>query len=157
MALLGNIIWFITGGFALFFLYMLGAIVFFPMFIPLMRLAFYAAWPFGKGVVSQDQMIAYRKSQGKDGNASLMVSGLRAASGVMNILWALTFGWMLALTHLFAALFNLCLIWTIVAIPNILGNIKLIGISLMPFNKVVVPKVLADEIGVSAVRAKHNI
>lgn len=157
MALIGNIVWFFTGGFALFLLYMLGAVCFFPMFIPLSRLAFYAAWPFGKGVVSQSQLSSYRKSIGKSEDQSTVVAGLRAASGVMNVIWLLTFGWLLALTHLFAALVNLCLIWTIVAIPNIVGNWKLIGIALMPFNRVVVPKSIADEIKLASARMKHNI
>jgi uncharacterized membrane protein YccF (DUF307 family) len=157
MALLGNIIWFFSGGLVLFFLYMVGAIFFFPMFIPLSRLAFYAAWPFGKGVVTQSQLSAYRKSSGKQEELSVAASGLRVASGVMNIVWLLTFGWMLALTHLVASFVNLCFFWTIVAIPNIVGNWKLIGIALMPFNKVVLPKALVDQINIGAARERHQI
>ena len=48
MALLGNIIWFILGGWFLFILYAIAAVIFFPMFLPLFRIAKYAAFPFGR-------------------------------------------------------------------------------------------------------------
>lgn len=157
MALLGNIIWFVFGGWALFIIYFLGAILFFPMFIPLARLAVYAAWPFGKEVVTQAQLENYRKVTGKINQLSVAQSGIRSASSALNIFWMLSFGWILALAHFFSSIVNLCFFWMVITIPNILGNWKLIGIALMPFNKVVVPKAVADDIKSKIVQSNLNI
>jgi uncharacterized membrane protein YccF (DUF307 family) len=146
MALLGNIIWFFLGGWALFLGYALGAIVFFPMFIPLFRLALFALWPFGRDVVTRAQLDRYRQIRGLSAETSLVDGTLTNVSAVLNVLWMLTFGWLLALAHLSASFVNLCLFFLIVTIPNIGGHWKLIRVAFLPFNKVIVPSKLAQEI-----------
>lgn len=157
MALLGNILWFVLGGWLVFLFYLLGAIVFFPMFIPLFRLAVYAAWPFGRSVVSKRALDRYRELTGASFQASGLEQGARAVSGVLNVLWMLSFGWVLALTHFLCAILNILTIWMIVTIPNIAGHWKLMKVALMPFNKVIVPQTLADEMTDRFARAKLNL
>ncbi len=146
MALLGNIIWFFLGGWALFLGYALGAVIFFPVFIPLFRLALFALWPFGRDVVTQAQLDRYRQIRGLSAETSLVAGTLTNVSAVLNVLWMLTFGWLLALAHLSASFFNLCLFFLIVTIPNIGGHWKLIRVAFLPFNKVIVPSKLARDI-----------
>ncbi len=153
MALLGNIIWFLMGGWLLFILYTLAAILFFPVFVPIFRIARYSLFPFGKGIVSQRDLNKYRESQGSPTENS----AAKSLSGVLNIVWMLTFGWILALTHLMASILNLCLFWLIVTIPNIGGHWKMIRIAFMPFNKVIIPKTLAEEIEVGIAKGKLKI
>ena len=146
MTLLGNIIWFFLGGWALFLGYALGAVIFFPMFIPLFRLALFALWPFGRDVVTRAQMDRYRQIRGLPGDASLVDATLKNVSAVLNVLWMLTFGWSLALLHLLASFANLCLFFLVVTIPNIGGHWKLIRVAFLPFNKVIVPSGVAQDI-----------
>ena len=157
MALLGNIIWFLFGGWALFLIYLLGAVFFFPMFIPLFRLAQYAAWPFGRTVLSQRELSRYRQTKEIDDQVSAMTTGLRATSSIMNLLWMLTFGWLLAIAHFFGSIINLMFFWLIVTIPNIGGHWKMMGVALMPFNKVIVPATVAQEVKDTNARKKLNL
>ena len=157
MALLGNLIWFFTGGILVSIFYFIGAILFFPMFVPLARLAIYSAWPFGKGVVSKSELEAYRKISGNDYEESKAAKALQTTSGVMNLIWLFTFGWLLGAVHFFAALVNLCLFFMIVTIPNIVANWRLVGVAFMPFNKVVVPKEIADQIRITLAKNKLKI
>lgn len=53
-----------------------------------------------------------------------------------NLVWALLFGWWLALGHLLSA--ALCAI-TIIGIPFALQHIKLAGLSFLPYGKDIVP------------------
>ena len=146
MRLLGNIIWFFLGGWLLFIIYAISAIVFFPMFIPLFRLARYAVWPFGRDVVTKSQLDEYRKTKNIESGSSVAEEGIKNLSGLLNLIWMFTFGWLLALTHLICSLINLCFFWTIVAIPNIGGHWKLIRVAFLPFNKVIVPVSVSQEI-----------
>jgi uncharacterized membrane protein YccF (DUF307 family) len=157
MTLLGNIIWFFLGGFALFLLYGLAAIIFFPAFIPLFRLARYSAWPFGRGVVTRSQMNAYREMKGLPSDISEAQSAMQGVSAVLNVLWLLTFGWIIAVAHLVASLINLCMFFLVITIPNIVGNWKLMPVALMPFNKVIVPKSVEDDIRLTLAKAKLKI
>jgi len=157
MALLGNIIWFFLGGWALFLGYALGAILFFPMFIPLFRLALYALWPFGRDVVTRAQLDRYRQIKGGGGDGSAVDTTLKNVSAVLNVLWMLTFGWFLALVHLAASFANLCLFFLIVTIPNIGGHWKLIRVAFLPFNKVIVPASLAQEIRDGLAKARLGL
>ena len=157
MALLGNIIWFFLGGWALFLTYALGAVIFFPMFIPLFRLAVFALWPFGRDVVTRAQLDRYRQVKGIAADASALDTTLKHASAVLNLLWMLTFGWLLALVHLLASLANLCLFFLIVTIPNIGGHWKLIRVAFLPFNKVIVPSALAQDIRNELARARLGL
>ena len=164
MALLGNIIWFLLGGWLLFLLYTLGAILFFPVFVPIFRIAKYSLFPFGKGIVTQNQLTKYREltASESEGDAASQVAGTtktvaQGVSGVLNIFWMITFGWMLALVHLLASFANLCLFFLIITIPNIGGHWKMMKIAFLPFNKVIVPKKLSEEIEIEIAKGKLNL
>ncbi|MBM3362928.1 MAG: hypothetical protein FJY42_09740 [Betaproteobacteria bacterium] len=157
MALLGNIIWFFLGGWALFLLYALGAVIFFPMFIPLFRLALFALWPFGRDVVTRAELDRFRQARGLVDDSSMVDATLKNVSAVLNLLWMLTFGWVLALAHLLASFFNLCLFFLIVTIPNIGGHWKLIRVAFLPFNKVIVPSKVAQDIREEIARSRLGI
>ncbi len=157
MALLGNIIWFFLGGWALFLGYALGAVIFFPMFIPLFRLALFALWPFGRDVVTRAQLDRYRQIRGLAEDGSSFDFALKNVSAVLNVLWMLTFGWALALVHLLASFANLCLFFLIVTIPNIGGHWKLIRVAFLPFNKVIVPSQVAKDIKDEIARSRLGI
>lgn len=157
MTLLGNIIWFFLGGWALFLLYSLAAIIFFPVFIPLFRLARYSAWPFGFGVVTRSEMNAYRKMKNLPSDISQAQSEMQGVGTILNFLWVITFGWIIALAHFFASLANLCLFFMIITIPNIVGNWKLMPVAFMPFNKVIVPKTVETEMRVALAKAKLKL
>lgn len=157
MKLLGNIVWFLLGGWLLFIFYALGAIIFFPMFVPLFRLAIYSAWPFGKTAVSKSLIEQYRETTGKTIEVSTTETVLKKTSSLLNVLWLITFGWVLALLHLLSSLANLLVFWLIVTIPNIAGHWKLIGTAFMPFNKVIVPSGLAEKMRLALAEKKHNL
>ena len=110
MTLLGNIIWFVLGGWLLFILYTIAAIIFFPVFLPIFRIARYSLFPFGRSVVYQKDLTKYRElthSKSEDGmDTNITKSGLQNANKVLNLIWVLTFGWILALTHLLSAVAN---------------------------------------------------
>lgn len=153
MALLGNIIWFILGGWFLFILYAIAAVIFFPMFLPLFRIAKYAAFPFGRAVISKKKLDKYRELNGNDTESSTMTT----IAGILNIVWVITFGWILALSHLLASIANLFLFFLIITIPNITGHWKMIRIAFMPFNTVIIPKDLATEIDTALAKGKLNL
>lgn len=155
MTLLGNILWFILGGWLLGLMYLFGAIVFFPLFPFLWPLVKFAFWPFGKEVVSRLDLEAYQRAHGVEKSSTQ--SAKNTVGFIGNILWALTFGWILALCHLVAAIMNIAFIWLIVTIPNIGGNWKLITVAFAPFNRVIVPSELAREIKLTAAKKKIGI
>jgi uncharacterized membrane protein YccF (DUF307 family) len=157
MALLGNIIWFVLGGWILFLVYGFASIVFFPAFVPLFRLAVYAAWPFNRGIVTAKQLRDYRELRGATIDQSETQKALEGVSSVLNVVWLLTFGWIIAALHLFASIANLCLCFLVVTIPNIAGNWKLIPVAFMPFNKVIVPKSIEEEIKLALTKSKLGI
>jgi len=164
MALLGNIIWFLLGGWLLFLLYTLAAIFFFPVFVPIFRIAKYSLFPFGKGIVTQNQLTKYRelnasKSEG-DATSQVVDATKTVAQGVsrmLNILWMFTFGWILALVHLLASISNLALFFLIITIPNIGGHWKMMKVAFLPFNRVIVPKQLSEEIEIEIAKGKLNL
>jgi uncharacterized membrane protein YccF (DUF307 family) len=157
MTLLGNILWFVLGGWLLFLAYALGALIFFPFFVPIFRVARYACWPLGRTVISQAQLAQYRSLSATPHEVSAARAGMRRASGLLNILWLLSFGWMLALLHFLCVLINISLIWMVVTIPNIAGHWKLMSVALLPFNRVIVADAIAREIEVGVARARLNI
>ena len=125
MTLIGNLIWFLFGGFfmglAWWFAAALAAITIIgiPWAIAAFRIGAFTFWPFGRKIVERQ-------------------SGPVAATGVAlgNLIWALLAGWWLALGHLMSAL--LCAI-TIIGIPFALQHLKLASLSLFPFGKEIVP------------------
>lgn len=164
MALLGNIMWFLLGGWLLFLLYTAVAIILFPFFVPIFRIARYSLFPFGKSIVTKGQLNKYREltgSQTEGGTASQDVEATKTAthdvSGLLNVVWVLTFGWFLALVHLLGSILNLSFFFLIVTIPNIAGHWKMIRVAFMPFNKVIVPEQVANEMEVELAKVKLNI
>lgn len=125
MRLLGNIIWFVFGGFLMGLGWWLAGllsavtIIGIPWAIAAFRIGSFSFWPFGREMVDQ------------------AAGGLgKSISLLGNVIWILLFGWWLALGHLLSAL--LCAI-TIIGIPFALQHIKLAGLALAPFGKQIVP------------------
>jgi uncharacterized membrane protein YccF (DUF307 family) len=155
MKVLANIVWLLTGGWLIGLLYLLGAIVFFPLLPFLYPLIGYGFWPFGRRAVSKSRLEEYRRIVG---NADDNPSGAVKAVGVVaNVLWALTFGWLLALAHLVSSLVNLIFFWLVITIPNIVGHWKLIPTAFTPFRRVVISSALADEMDLVLEKSKHRI
>ncbi len=119
MSLIGNIVWFVFGGFiaALGYfaagIFLCITIVGIPFGLQSFKIGVSVLAPFGKEVVEGDQA-----------NSPLRI--------IFNILWILLFGWELALNHL---LFALLLGITIIGIPFALQHLKLIPLSLVPFGR----------------------
>lgn len=119
MTTLGNILWFLLGGFLIVFGYLLGGIFLcltilgIPLGIQSFKLAGATLAPFGKEVVEHD------RSHG--------VLGI-----LMNVVWVLLPGVELAVAHLVLAVL---LAVTIVGIPFARQHMKLIPLALMPFGR----------------------
>jgi uncharacterized membrane protein YccF (DUF307 family) len=124
MRLLGNIIWFVLGGFVMglgwWFASALSAITIIgiPWAIAAFRIGTFSFWPFGREIVD--------RPSGATGKTLSLLG---------NIIWIIFCGWWLALGHLVSAL--LCAI-TIIGIPFALQHIKLAGLALAPFGKEIV-------------------
>ena len=121
MTFLGNILFFIFGGFVIFFGYLLGGIVLcltiigIPIAIQCFKLAGGVLAPFGREV---------RETEPPGGPLAL----------IMNIIWIILPGLELAIMHLFLAAFFAL---TIVGIPIAAQHIKLLPLALLPFGRVV--------------------
>ncbi len=151
MRTFGNIVWFLSGGWVLFLIYAFAAVVCFPFFLPLWRLARHAAWPWGTDLVTEGELQAYRRATGKADPSGTVGKIARHSGTVLNVLWLLTFGWFLAGMHIFIALEGAAfLLFSLVgiplAVPHIMGHLRLVGPALMPFNRHVVSAELAAEI-----------
>ena len=119
MNLLGNLLFFIFGGFIIFFGYLLGGIVLcltiigIPFGIQCFKLAGGVLAPFGREV---------REKEPPSGALAL----------ILNIIWIILPGLELAIMHLcLAAFFAL----TIVGIPLASQHIKLLPLALLPFGR----------------------
>lgn len=117
MTLIGNIIWFIFGGFIQAFIWWFFGLLWSITIIGLpvgkqcFKMAKMQLAPFGKEIVEKN-------------NSSISL--------IANIIWILLFGWELAIANLIAALiFGI----TIIGIPFAKQNLKLAYLSLMPFGK----------------------
>ena len=117
MKILGNIVWFIFGGFLIFFEYLFNSfalcltIIGIPFGIQTFKIAVASIAPFGKEIVPT--------------NHSYSVLYI-----LLNILWLLLGGLLIALSHLIlGAVF--CV--TIILIPFGLQHFKLMRLSLTPF------------------------
>ena len=119
-----NIIWFVLAGLWLAIEYVVAAlllaitIIGLPFAKQALKLAEYAAWPFGRTLIPAET---------RDKNLS--VAG--------NVVWFVLAGWWLALSHLF---FGILLCLTIVGIPLGVGSFKMAGAALAPFGKQIVRK-----------------
>lgn len=119
MSCLGNIIWMIFGGFLAGLGYIIGGllvcltIVGIPFGVQAIKLGVATMSPFGREIVPNQ-------------NAA------DSANVVLNIIWAVLFGWEIALAHL---LHGLVLYITIIGIPFGNQHFKLIPLALAPFGR----------------------
>ena len=136
MNAIGNLIWFIFGGFIMGLAWWLfGLIAYITIVgIPWGRSCFvigqFTFFPFGKEAIDRKEL---------SGNGDL---GTGFLGSIGNIIWFILAGIWLALGHIGSAL--LCFI-TIIGIPFGIQHLKLAGVSLFPIGKKIVPKELARE------------
>jgi uncharacterized membrane protein YccF (DUF307 family) len=120
-SLIGNILWFVLGGWAIAIEYFIASvgmmitIVGIPFGLQTMKLGVLALWPFGSKVVT---------AENTSGCLNL----------IMNIIWIILGGFWIALTH---ALLGALLCITIIGIPFGLQHFKFIKLALFPFGKVI--------------------
>jgi len=119
MSIIGNLLWFILGGFILAVLWALGGllvcltIIGIPFGLQCFKIAAFVIWPFGHNI-----------ELGRFGFGGL----------IGNILWIIFLGWELCILHLILGLV-LCL--TIIGIPFGLQHFKLAQLAFLPFGAVV--------------------
>ena len=119
MAGIGNVLWFILGGFIIFFGYLLGGLILcitiigIPFGIQCFKLAGAVLAPFGREVEETE-------------------SATGPVAMIMNIIWIILPGLELAITHLVLAVI---LGITIVGLPLAKQHIKLIPLALVPFGR----------------------
>jgi len=124
MNFLGNLIWLIFGGIIIAIEYLIGSIILMttivgiPFGLQTLKMASLSLWPFGRDTVVHSR-----------------------ASGclyiIMNIIWLLTGGIWIAITH---AIFGVILCITIIGIPFGLQHFKLTAIALSPFGRDIVSR-----------------
>ncbi|NLE99030.1 MAG: YccF domain-containing protein [Propionibacterium sp.] len=116
-----NLIWLLFGGIWLALAYLIVGIisclliVTIPVGVAFMRMARYVVWPFGKEVVRKPDAGAF--------------------STVINVIWFILIGWVLALVHIVAALGQAI---TIIGLTNAVVSLKMIPVSCFPFGKRIV-------------------
>lgn len=124
MKSIGNIIWFVFGGFIIFLLYILASFLLFftiigiPFALQTIKLAGLALWPFGAEV---------KDSENEE----------ELASFFLNLFWIFFGGFWIALSHL---VFSLLFAITIIGIPFAMQHLKMANLALFPFGKIIVPK-----------------
>jgi len=122
MRLLGNIIWLLFGGILIAIEYLISSfvliitIVGIPFGIQTLKLARLALWPFGKEI---------RVKENHSG----------CLSTIMNIIWILTGGIWISLSHL---IFGIFFAITIIGIPFAIQHFKLAALALTPFGREIV-------------------
>ncbi len=119
MNILGNLIWLVFGGFFAGLGYIFGGalvcltIVGIPFGKQAIKLGVASMVPFGKEIIPTEQ-------------------ANETAPMIFNLLWAVVFGWEIAVTHLVS---GLLLGITIVGIPFAKQHFKLIPLALFPFGR----------------------
>ena len=113
----------------------------------LLGLVKFAYFPFGKAVVTYDQLRSIKESKREDAGEEDMKKATelsRSALGkVVNLIWMLTFGWILGFLHIICGLLDLI---TIIGIPCALAHFKMVNVAMFPVGKTVVKKHIAEEI-----------
>lgn len=133
-----NVIWLVLAGVWLALGYLLAAVLLAITIIGLpfakqsLKLARYALWPFGRGLV-----------QSPTRHETLSVIG--------NVLWFVLAGWWLALGHIVTGV-ALCL--TIIGTPLGIADVKMAGAALVPFGRTIVR---ARELNAGMVTADSTI
>jgi uncharacterized membrane protein YccF (DUF307 family) len=134
VALIGNLIWFVLGGFWLGLGWWLAAIVMAVSIvgIPWARSCFvlgnFCFFPFGREAVDREVLTGRRDL------------GTGAIGTVGNVIWFFVAGIWLAIGHVIAAVANFV---TIIGIPFGIQHLKLAGCALAPVGKTVVSKDVA--------------
>jgi len=134
MSTLGNILWFIIGGFVMGLSWWLVSLICFITIIgiPWGRACFvigkFSFFPFGQEAIERS-LISGEKDVGTG-----------AFGTIGNIIWFIFAGLELALIHIFLAV---ALFVTIIGIPFAIQHAKLAGVAIMPIGKVIVPKDVA--------------
>lgn len=124
MKTVGNLIWLLFGGIFIAIEYLISSIILFvtiigiPFGLQTLKLAELALWPFGKETRSVDK-------------------GTGCLSTLMNLIWILTGGIWICMSHLF---FGILLGITIIGIPFAKQHFKLAGLALTPFGREIVNK-----------------
>lgn len=119
MKILGNLIWLIFGGFAIFMEYIIAGlllcitIVGIPFGIQSFKLGVLALWPFGQKIEYMDYAPG-------------------CLSTLMNVIWFIIGGIWITLTHLF---FGILLSITIIGIPWGRQHLKMASLALTPFGR----------------------
>jgi uncharacterized membrane protein YccF (DUF307 family) len=119
MSFLGNAVWLIFGGILAALIYIIGGVIIcmtivgIPFGLQCIKLGIAMLAPFGKEL--------YRSPQADD---ELYV--------IMNLIWFVLFGWLIALLHLMLAII---LALTLIGIPFAKQHIKLIPLALFPFGR----------------------
>jgi uncharacterized membrane protein YccF (DUF307 family) len=119
MSFLGNLIWMIFGGFLSGMGYIIGGllicltIVGIPVGVQAIKLGWATMVPFGKEIVPNEKASS-------------------PGYVILNLLWAILFGWEIALSHL---VHGLILYVTIIGIPFGNQHFKLIPLALAPFGR----------------------
>ncbi|HUS85728.1 MAG TPA: YccF domain-containing protein [Bacteroidales bacterium] len=122
MKILGNIIWLLFGGFIIAIEYFVASflliitIIGIPFGVQTLKLGMLALWPFGM-----------------ETRSDVRSSGCLYI--IMNILWLIFGGLVIALTHL---IFGLLLCITIIGIPFGMQHFKLASVALTPFGRDIV-------------------
>ena len=119
MKFLGNVLWFVLGGFIISLYYFLVGLLFcitiigIPFGLQLIKLSGFALWPFGHDV---------QPGPADGGCLSIL----------MNVIWILVGGIEIAMLHL---TFGVVLCITIIGIPFGLQHFKMALLALVPFGK----------------------
>lgn len=122
MKFLGNILWFVLGGFLVSLYYFIVGLLFcitiigIPFGLQLIKLAGFALWPFGHEI----------QPDTNDGGCLAII---------MNVIWILVGGIEIAMLHLTFGVF-LCL--TLIGIPFGVQHFKMALLALIPFGKKIV-------------------
>lgn len=130
MTLLLNILWFIFGGFLSFLLWSLAGVLLSITIIGLpyagaaFRMAGFVIWPFGKEVVSREEI----------GRSDI---GTGPVGFLMNVLWFVLAGWYLALHHVIIAFLEAV---TIIGLPFAFKDLQMAGFALAPIGKTVIDR-----------------
>ncbi len=119
MTLVGNVIWLVCGGLVSALAHLVGGILLcltvigIPFGYQEIKIGIATLAPFGC------ELVEYQ-----DANSPLRL--------VLNVIWLVVFGWMIALHHL---LWAVLLALTVVGLPFALQHLKLIPLALLPFGR----------------------
>ncbi len=131
LRLIGNILWFILGGFfmglawAFVGIFAFVSIIGIPWGRACFMIAGFTFWPFGREAVNREVLTGRRDI----GTGPFGIIG--------NIIWLLLAGWWLALGHLVSAALDFI---TIIGIPFGVQHVKLAGASLFPIGLTIVER-----------------